>query len=206
MMKEVVEREGGQWGGHCEKTLREILPWGGALKVRQFVEGWLGKEKDTKEEEPMLAPTTVEAPAEPVLTRQGQSPSIIYQPTQSTFYSKTQPSRPASAFTPTPAPSQPITTYGRSEPKEWDGIEQSVNSTLSSIQQRREKLRQDSLERKKLIENVLSSKRQACGVDWNAPIHASPITSPAAPVQVRPSTPKSYLKHSASGQLSRPIW
>lgn len=41
-------------------------------------------------------------------------------------------------------------------------IEGNINEALGNIQQRREKLRQDSLQRKKLIEDVMNRKREFC--------------------------------------------
>jgi hypothetical protein len=50
-------------------------------------------------------------------------------------------------------------------------MEGNINNILDNISQRREKLRQDSLERKKLIDGVMQRKKVSCGVnstveDW----------------------------------------
>lgn len=59
--------------------------------------------------------------------------------------------------------------YSNEPPKyqiELERMEGNINSVLSGIQQRREKLRQDSLERKKIIESVINKKKQNSGIDW----------------------------------------
>ena len=41
-------------------------------------------------------------------------------------------------------------------------MEGNIGDVLGAIQQRREKLRQDSMERKKIIEGVLQRKKELC--------------------------------------------
>ena len=43
-----------------------------------------------------------------------------------------------------------------------DKIEGNINEVLGSIQQRRERLRHDSMERKKIIEDVMNRKKDLC--------------------------------------------
>jgi len=46
-----------------------------------------------------------------------------------------------------------------------DKIEGNINEVLGSIQQRRERLRHDSMERKKIIEDVMNRKKDSCQLD-----------------------------------------
>ena len=48
-----------------------------------------------------------------------------------------------------------------------DKIEGNINEVLGSIQQRRERLRQDSMERKKIIDDVMNRKKDLCQFDRN---------------------------------------
>lgn len=47
--------------------------------------------------------------------------------------------------------------------KEFEQIEDNISEVLVTIQGRRDKLRRDSLERKKLIDEVMSRKKELCG-------------------------------------------
>ena len=56
-----------------------------------------------------------------------------------------------------------------------DKIEGNISEVLGAIQQRREKLRNDSMERKKIIEDVMNRKKDLCRFDRTMP--ASPKES-----------------------------
>jgi hypothetical protein len=99
---------------------------------------------------------------------ESQNASIIYTKTNNFIESTDTPSfRPNSALT---SPKPENTAYKR----EFENIEGNINEVLGAIQERRQKLRNDSLERKKLIEEVLSRKKELCQFS------SSKVSSPTA--------------------------
>jgi hypothetical protein len=90
----------------------------------------------------------------------------------------------------------------------FDQIENNISSVLDNIQQRRDKLRQDSLERKKLIEGVMNRKKQLLGSsDWNESFSKDWERDQSKNISNVKKVAKSYLNHNPTfyqtQQLSR---